>query len=331
MPPENGLDLEISAGDDEERLSVGRSLNWYHVDGSRAIDYLPLDADWWWKDIQAIFCRIHNWVRNHAERKHTNLSLELKKDLISRLDGYCIQDDFDTIMSSLPRRLRNRCLTYLVHLYVAKECLSRLFTNPFWYLVPNPGHGDDTEELSTNAPGFGAQLFHLYQRISEADPAAAHLWRLWTTRFSHPKHKLGYDLIAHRDCMANRICQEILGEEPVRSLLRSADKGDLDRALVNLQKIFRSAAELSVKFSCHRSYVEFKTLNTLDPVFHHLSAEVELTEDYGKAGSQHCFDDRRILFLELPAMYLCRSDQDHLHKRLLRKAVAFAEDVAGSS
>lgn len=56
-------------------------------------------------------------------------------------------------------------------------------------------------------------------------------------------------MIAHRDSVADKICEEILGQELVKSLLRSTEKCDLDRAFLDMQKVFRSAAELSVEIS----------------------------------------------------------------------------------
>ena len=134
-------------------------------------------------------------------------------------------------------------------------------------------------------------------------------------------------MVAHRDSVADKICEEILGQELVKSLLRSTDKCDLDRAFLDMQKVFRSAAELSVKISCNLERLEFKTLNTLDHAFHHPSAEIELAEDYGGAEKEHCFDDRQILFLEFPAMYRCGDLKDPFYKGILHKAVVYVEDV----
>ncbi|CAK96526.1 NADH:flavin oxidoreductase / NADH oxidase family protein [Aspergillus niger] len=331
--PEKGPTPQITVEDFNNKY-VERSLNFYDLHSTRAIDYEQTYPRRWPEEIQHAFGMALDWARNYAERKHANLSMEQKRDLVSSLDGYCIQNNFDTIVSSLPRSLHNMCLTQLVYLLLVKECISRFFTNPFWYLVPDPergGDADDKGKLPTNAPVFGAQIFNLYERMRESDPAAAQLWRLWTTRFSHPDHKFGYDMIAHRDSVADRICEEILGQEPVKSLLRSTDKSVLDRARIDLQKFFRPAAELSVKISCQLQYLEFRFLNTLDPVFHHPSAEIDLAEDYGGATKEPCFDGRRILFLEFPAMYVCGDSRDPFYRGVQRKAVVYVEDVVRNS
>lgn len=138
-------------------------------------------------------------------------------------------------------------------------------------------------------------------------------------------------MIAHRDSVADRICEEILGQEPVKSLLRSTDKSVLDRARIDLQKFFRPAAELSVKISCQLQYLEFRFLNTLDPVFHHPSAEIDLAEDYGGATKEPWIDGRRILFLEFPAMYVCGDSRDPFYRGVQKKAVVYVEDVVRNS
>ncbi|RAK89384.1 hypothetical protein BO79DRAFT_264922 [Aspergillus costaricaensis CBS 115574] len=327
--PEKGPNPQVTVEDVKNKCGE-KSFNWHNVHKPLAIDYEHAYPKEWPTEIQRPFGMAFDWARKHAERKHANLSVEQKRDLISSLDGYCIQNDFDTIVSRLPRESQNDCLTHLVYLLLVKECISRFFTNPFWYLVPNPrpvNDGDDKGDLAANASEFGAQILELFERMRESEPAAAQLWRLWTTRFSHPDHKLGYDMVAHRDSVADKICEEILGQELVKSLLRSTDKCDLDRAFLDMQKVFRSAAELSVKISCNLERLEFKTLNTLDHAFHHPSAEIELAEDYGGAEKEHYFDDRQILFLEFPAMYRCGDLKDPFYKGILHKAVVYVEDV----
>ncbi|PYH68028.1 uncharacterized protein BO88DRAFT_416394 [Aspergillus vadensis CBS 113365] len=308
--PEKGPNPQVNVEDVKNECGE-KSFNWHNVHKPLAIDYQHAYPKEWPTEIQRPFGLALDWARKHAERKHTKLSVEQKRDLISSLDGYCIQNDFDTIVSRLPRESQNDCLTHLVHLLLVKECISRFFTNPFWYLVPNPrpvNDGDDKGNLAANASEFGAQILELFERMREY-------------------HKLGYDMIAHRDSVADKICEEVLGQELVKLLLRSTVKCDLDRAFLDMQKVFRSAAELSVKISCNLERLEFKTLNNLGHAFHHPSAEIELAEDYGGAEKEHCFDDRQILFLEFPAMYCCGDLKDPFYKGILHKAVVYVEDV----
>ncbi|GKZ24934.1 hypothetical protein AbraIFM66951_011791 [Aspergillus brasiliensis] len=116
----------------------------------------------WSTAISAVFLSPYTWVYNHIHRDPSRLSTQQKKEIVSRLDGYCVQEDFDDITSSLPESARKSFLGKMVQLLLAKECISRFFTNPFWYLVPDPGTEENPKMDTT---GFGAQVFTLYENI----------------------------------------------------------------------------------------------------------------------------------------------------------------------
>lgn len=173
--PKKGPNPQVNVEDVKNECGE-KSFNWHNVHKPLAIDYQHAYPKEWPTEIQRPFGLALDWARKHAERKHTKLSVEQKRDLISSLDGYCIQNDFDTIVSRLPRESQNDCLTHLVHLLLVKECISRFFTNPFWYLVPNPrpvNDGDDKGNLAANASEFGAQILELFERMRECEKSGS--------------------------------------------------------------------------------------------------------------------------------------------------------------
>ncbi|PYI09273.1 hypothetical protein BO78DRAFT_438756 [Aspergillus sclerotiicarbonarius CBS 121057] len=216
-------------------------------------------------------------------------------NLISHLDGYCVQEDFDSINSSLPRSLQSQFLPHLVATYLFKDCVDRFFTNPFWYVVPRPG----IKEGDGEAACFGTQLYELYQNILATNAKDAHLWRLWTTRFCHPATVFGVEMISHRISTVKSICKDVLKQELLQSLLSDPDISAASHGLSWLHRIYNDFAEISVKMSAYLSYV-------------HL-------------------DGHRVLVIEHPAVYICGGRKDPNERRLQKKAVVYVEDRDGSS
>ncbi|GKZ34161.1 hypothetical protein AbraIFM66950_004345 [Aspergillus brasiliensis] len=275
-----------------------------------------------WSDaISAVFLSSYFWVYNFIHRDPSRLSQQQKKELISRLDGYCVQEDFDDIASRLPESARKSFLGKVVQLLLAKECISRFFTNPFWYLVPDPG----TEENSNmSTTGFGAQIFTLYENIRASDPSAAHPWRLWTTRFSNPRDEFGKAMSAHRKVMVNKICEEFLDQDLLRSLLKSSDETAFHDALVHLQECFYDAAQTSVVISSNLGYLELATLDSLGPVYS--SDKMTLAPFWDPDTSEKRLNGSRILFIDFPAVYICDGRKDSSGRMLGHPAVVYVED-----
>ncbi|EHA25665.1 hypothetical protein ASPNIDRAFT_43919 [Aspergillus niger ATCC 1015] len=275
----------------------------------------------WSKAINDIFISANCWAYSHINRDSTRLSLRQKKELISRLDGYCVQDDFDAIASSLPRVPRNSFLITMVKLLFVKECISSFFTNLFWYLVPDPG----TEKKSDNGYHWvWTQIFTLYEKIRTSDPSAARPWRLWTTRFSNPSDAFGKAMAAQRKRLVDKICEEFLNQDLVKYLLKSSEETAYHDALVHLQEYFNDAAQTSVIISSHLKYLELENLNSIGHVYS--SAKMKLAQYYDPEQRKHRLEGSRILFIDFPAVYICDGRKDSSCRTLGHPAVVYVED-----
>ena len=127
----------------------------------------------WSKSLGGLLFKCHNWSSlygfSNRTGKYAHLSKEQKKRLISNMEGYVLQDDFDKIVSQLPPNIRCGILKYFAGIIVVKEIFDLFFPNPFWYLEwpdnqsPNDGKGSGVETP------FGAQLNHLYDLFLQSE------------------------------------------------------------------------------------------------------------------------------------------------------------------
>ena len=126
-----------------------------------SLEWTALYPAFWSKEIRLCWSSLWQWSMNHVQRETQDLSQEQKARLISSLDGYCVQEDYDSIYSRLPERAQINFLPTLVALYLFKDCLEKFFSNPFWYIVPRPG----MKETDIEKAGFGTQVYNLYSNI----------------------------------------------------------------------------------------------------------------------------------------------------------------------
>ncbi|PWY67962.1 hypothetical protein BO94DRAFT_478676, partial [Aspergillus sclerotioniger CBS 115572] len=220
-----------------------------------------------------------------------------ERDLIASLDGFCVQDDFDVVVTGLPKPLQCICLQTLVGTLLAKECMVRFFMNAFWYLVPQPTSDAGEEKPPINTAGFEDQILTLYRNMLDSNPSDAHHWRIWTTRFSNADNAFGNNMAAHRKSMVDRICEEIFGQELLQSLLRNSDQNSRDQALGELKEHFNFASDLSVRISAKLQYLH-----------------------------NHQLNGRRILYMQSPAIWVCERYDIFRRRSLERPATVYVED-----
>lgn len=133
----------------------------------------------WEDDMQGFMDEIFNWTMNHGIRVTDGrpdkvLSKEQKRQLILSMDGWVVQESFDSIVSRLPRSPRILLLQYFMQILILKDIWRRFWRNPFWYLEPAlaPGSADPD---SKNAPGFdavapfGEDVSRLYQEFQRGE------------------------------------------------------------------------------------------------------------------------------------------------------------------
>ncbi|KAL4778491.1 hypothetical protein BJX76DRAFT_343093 [Aspergillus varians] len=71
------------------------------------------------------------WASQHLDEQ--SLSRAQKKQLIASLDGYCVQEDFDSIVSRLGHDQRKRILATFSMAFLVKTVVENFLQLPFWY------------------------------------------------------------------------------------------------------------------------------------------------------------------------------------------------------
>lgn len=124
----------------------------------------------WQREIVGRFSSFANWAMNYAHQ-HTqdlsHLSKEQKQQSITRMAGYCVQEDFDTFVSRLPYPICNRVPELFVMMFLIKDTVTKIFSSPFWYMSINPERQDDDGQSGQKDALFVAELDRLYQRFIE--------------------------------------------------------------------------------------------------------------------------------------------------------------------
>ena len=129
----------------------------------------------WQDEICGLFSNLSEWAFNYAHPETEaldSLSENRKKELVKRLEGYCLRIDLDEIISSLPPEMRTSFVSELVTMFLVKDCVLRFFTNPFCYIVPDPSTDTGSPEgIDARMTDFGKQLFIFHQNILQSGSA----------------------------------------------------------------------------------------------------------------------------------------------------------------
>lgn len=102
-----------------------------------------------------------NWAFSYTHKITSDLdclSKEQKRQIISSLDGYCVQEDFDTLVSRVPYFMRDQIPAILAKLFLVKHVITQFLENPFWYLSASPEDHDDSEESEQKDAIFRTEL-----------------------------------------------------------------------------------------------------------------------------------------------------------------------------
>lgn len=111
-----------------------------------------------------------NWAFSYAHKDTSDLvclTKEQKRQIISSLDGYCVQEDFDTLVSRFPYFMRDQIPAIFAKIFLVKHFFTQCFENPFWYLSASPEDHDDSEESEQKDSIFRTELACLYKRFFE--------------------------------------------------------------------------------------------------------------------------------------------------------------------
>ncbi|PYI09269.1 hypothetical protein BO78DRAFT_438744 [Aspergillus sclerotiicarbonarius CBS 121057] len=300
----------------------------------------PFSNEWDMKsagDCRRLLDRIRtsfkNWTTEYIQcetKALDSLPEKAKKELVRSLDGFCIQVDLDEIISSLPSNLKHKFTGDLVTLFLFSDCFSRFFTNPYWYMMPDPTIGTH-EQIEPSPTHFGQQLYDFHNTFGHTRQRFIQPWRSWTARLCNPAREVNNDFtdqtVARRELIVDGMFKQVLATEFLQPLF-AAPKAEnwIETREQELKRLYHEAAQLSVDVSTHPECLEFRTLKEIEPNYHHSLEDIEATVRYSLHENKDRLDGHRILAMESPAVYCC-DDRDYPRTvQLMMKGRVFIED-----
>ncbi|GKZ21970.1 hypothetical protein AbraIFM66951_007262 [Aspergillus brasiliensis] len=197
-------------------------------------------------------CTISNWTHHWTRRESmSHLQPDEKQAIITSLDGYCVQEDWDSITPLLPPGTRANMGPVLGNTMLYQFIFAKLIDTPFWFLDGKKGPTDVDGD-----PEFHLRLQYLYERLREASAYKAVWWKSVTIGESNAHS--GFDGIpartvlaqgtaAQRTAMVKSLTDELLGRRVFQLLLRPLDsEKDVASRHKQLQELVQEAVDITV-------------------------------------------------------------------------------------
>ena len=92
---------------------------------------------------------IHSYAKQFSENwsyenfADATLTQEEKEQLVASLDGYCVQDDLDDIVSRLNPVQQQELAKTLAATFLMKTVVDKFFKHPFWYVDAIPAGAEE--------------------------------------------------------------------------------------------------------------------------------------------------------------------------------------------
>ncbi|KAL2870172.1 uncharacterized protein BJX67DRAFT_391428 [Aspergillus lucknowensis] len=239
-----------------------------------------LDCDW-------------GTINAHDPRGHfkstflETLNFAQKRQVIASLDGYIVQEDFDSIYNRVHPAQQREFVKTLAETFLNKTIIDAFFRHPFWYIDedvhPDIKQGEVTWDGGSS---FGKNLETLYSNFSNASNAVyieyAQVWRTMTTRLcnvtvpilTRPVDlRFGEAMRARRGARCRALAANLLGNKIFLSLMKPTE--ETDRRLGNLADLLERISQSAVLIMSQPADVKFHTLKDLDDHFLTSSNTVE--------------------------------------------------------
>ncbi|GES58646.1 hypothetical protein ATEIFO6365_0004079700 [Aspergillus terreus] len=253
---------------------------------------------------------------------------ESKRNVIKNLEGWCVQEDWETLTKPLPGTFRSIGAIVLVETLLMKDLFEKMIgNNPFWYFDGKAGPDDENE-----SENFPIQLEHLYHRFIQTNPFSAGYWRSETIRLSNSvRNSQAPDLTLgqyHQDrvkASVQKFASEFLAREDVQSLLISDEKTEQYRSDA-LLRVYERAAEFSQRMMASPGLPKFYGLEELGQKY---SKECKLTTLCASNGANipahtERLDGQRIMIVKHPALTFTCTDARQSHEDV---AVCFEAQI----
>ncbi|PYI00333.1 hypothetical protein BO78DRAFT_465406 [Aspergillus sclerotiicarbonarius CBS 121057] len=184
------------------------------------------------------------WAR-HEPMSH--LSTDDKREIIASLDGYCVQEDWESIQARLPPPARANMGAFLAETMLYQHLFAKFIDSPFWFLDGRTSATMPEEDLD-----FHRKFQYLYERLRQGSAYSAAWWKSATiancnamsgTVRVHGRSELARSTTARRGRMVKLFTDELLGRRLFQLLLKPKSPAEVAIREEQLHDLLDQAAE----------------------------------------------------------------------------------------
>ncbi|GLA38146.1 hypothetical protein AnigIFM63309_005152 [Aspergillus niger] len=199
---------------------------------------------------EMLHAAIYNWTYTWTRcDSMSDLSRADKQAIVASLDGYCVQEDWDTIHALLPPATQEHMGPVLAETMLWQYICNKFIDTPFWFvdgkISPTDANGD---------PQFHQRLQYFYDRFRESDALNAAWWKSITVTEANarsiidkPSTELSKDTNARRPIILKDLTEELLERQVFQLLLSPLeDEAEITRRNSALQALLESAADFII-------------------------------------------------------------------------------------
>ncbi|PKY00052.1 hypothetical protein P168DRAFT_293689 [Aspergillus campestris IBT 28561] len=312
-PKETIQDLQQTIYQLREEMAVMRTLN--HFINNNWATWASGNFDQWPKLMSAIFFTANQWSMRHGHveiKALDRLTKEQKSQLIASLDGYCLQEDYDSLLSRISPSVHEHVPYMLLTAYVNKFIVENILGRPFGYMTTRPDPADRDESALDNDTVLANELHRLWGIFSKVDLGYAHVWRTITIRLANVINfaqgrnvTFGTQMREHRKVASKAFASSLLADPILRLLLREPNcPSEERRRMEGLCAQFEKAAQTATHIFSDHTLMEIHDLTYLAPRYHHASPTVTASylHDIDEKGGETTIDDHQVVILTEPAI-----------------------------
>ncbi|KAL4960817.1 uncharacterized protein BDV14DRAFT_204323 [Aspergillus stella-maris] len=266
----------------------------YHADKFfRAFpaSFLSSSGRTWGRELREICSEASDVVYNFGYRDIEDMDQFSKDDkdhFIASLDGFLIQEDYDYIVP-----------------------LKSFYSNPFWYIGPDPAAAMHDAHGAQSQRDFANGLHTMGKSFQKANPELYELWRVTTCRVANvydiPERGLdfsfGESTAKARETLIGDMVSSILKQKTCQLLLKQPLQIQPGKGVHReLLRLYMRASQNAINMSFWDVEPDIYLLDRQDPTFQRSSASTQAaTEHFLETEDSH-LDDKRIIGLTIPGL-----------------------------
>ncbi|KAL4795042.1 hypothetical protein BDV19DRAFT_389699 [Aspergillus venezuelensis] len=280
-----------------------------------------------------------NW--SYEDFADATLPQDQKKQLVASLDGYYVQNDLDDIVSRLNPVQQQELAKTLAATFLMKTVVDKFFKHPFWYVDAIPVGAEEQREDTPwqDVSPDGAVLKRFLTRFEEGGTRGenhiyARIWRNVTARLCNamcnPRlASFGKTQKALRRAKCQALANQLLADETFQCLLKPTE-GTAEKESA-LGYALTEMSDIIVPMLSQEPTITFRTLNELEPRFHHTCETMESDWDHAlnMEGTEARLDGHRVLIIHHPFVVMTRDIMREAEETVICKAPAMMEDPEG--